>query len=152
MHFFVFVSSESPPGKPRFFSTESESRRLFASYNGPCGARCEEGSRRARTIGGKRCSHGKRKSDCAACNPCPHGKVKGNRTDCNPCPHGKRKSSCAACSPCPHGKVKCWCAACKAACPNPPISKRIKREPESSPEIKQEPEPFTIRSYFGIGE
>ena len=39
-----------------------------------------------------------------------------------------------------------------------PSSKRIKREPKSSPEIKfepeikQEPEPFTIRGYFGFGD
>tara|TARA_B110000977_G_scaffold109259_1_gene142126 strand:- start:1051 stop:1194 length:144 start_codon:yes stop_codon:yes gene_type:complete len=37
---------------------------------------------------------------------------------------------------------------------NPPSSKRIKREPESSPEIKLVPEikqePFTIQGYFGI--
>ena len=58
--------------------------------------------------------------------------------------------------------------ACKSARADPPSSKRIKREPESSPEIKLEPEikqepeiklepeikqePFTIRGYFGIGE
>jgi|TARA_B110000459_G_C16342663_1_gene372994 hypothetical protein len=48
------------------------------------------------------------------------------------------------------------CAACKTECADPSSSKRIKREPESSPEvkqepeIKQEPEPFTIRGYFGI--
>jgi hypothetical protein len=34
----------------------------------------------------------------------------------------------------------------------PPSSKRIKCKPESSPEMKQEPEPFTIRGYFGIGD
>ena len=50
------------------------------------------------------------------------------------------------------------CAACKTARAAPPSSKRVKREPESSPEIKLEPkiklepeikqEPFTIRGYF----
>jgi|TARA_B110000977_G_scaffold135789_2_gene172695 hypothetical protein len=68
------------------------------------------------------------------------------------------------CDGCSHGKLKQNCAECKNARAGPPRSKRIKREPESSPEvklepnikqeheIKQEPEPFTIRSYFGIGE
>ena len=69
---------------------------------------------------------------------------------------------CVACNPCPHGKLKYSCAACKAARAAPPSSKRVKREPESSPEIKLEPEikqepkikqePFTIRGYFGIGD
>ena len=78
------------------------------------------------------------------------------------CSHGKRKDKCAQCSPCPHGKLKDSCAACKAARAAPPSAKRVKREPESSPEIKQEPEikyepeikqePFTIRGYFGFGE
>jgi hypothetical protein len=69
---------------------------------------------------------------------------------------------------CPHGKRKDKCATCKKARAAPPRSKRIKREPESSPEvkqdleIKQEPEvkqepeikqePFTIRGYFGFGD
>jgi|TARA_B110000090_G_scaffold114296_1_gene127510 hypothetical protein len=52
--------------------------------------------------------------------------------------------------------VKQNCAACKTARAAPPSSKRVKREPESSPEIKQDPEikqePFTIRGYFGVGE
>ena len=61
-----------------------------------------------------------------------------------------------ACTGCPHGKPKTMCAACKTECADPSSSKRIKREPESSPEvkqepeIKQEPELFTIRGYFGI--
>jgi hypothetical protein len=69
---------------------------------------------------------------------------------------------CVACNPCPHGKLKYSCAACKAARAAPPSSKRVKREPESSPKIKLEPEikqepkikqePFTIRGYFGIGD
>jgi hypothetical protein len=65
---------------------------------------------------------------------------------------------CVACNPCPRGKVKKKCTACKAARADPPSSKRIKREKEGSPEVKQEPEikeepePFTIRGYFGIGE
>ena len=81
---------------------------------------------------------------------------------CTPCPHGKLKSSCAACTPCPHGKRKQNCAACKAARAAPPSSKRVKREPESSPEIKEEPEvkqepeikrePFTIHGYFGFDD
>ena len=51
------------------------------------------------------------------------------------------------------------CAACKASRADPRSSKRVKREPENSPEIKQEPEikpepeikqePFTIQGYFG---
>jgi hypothetical protein len=56
-----------------------------------------------------------------------------------------------ACTQCPHGKRKRYCAACKTARAAPPSSKRVKREPESSPEpeiklefeIKQEP--FTIQ-------
>ncbi len=91
----------------------------------------------------QRCRRGR----CAACNSCPHGKVNYDCTDCNACPHGKRKTRCAA---------------CKAARAAPPSSKRVKREPESSPEIKEEPEvkqepeikqePFTIRGYFGFGD
>ena len=67
---------------------------------------------------------------------------------------------CVKCNPCPHGKVKYGCAACKAARMGPPSSKRVKREPESSPEIKLQPEiklepqvkqePFTIQGYFGF--
>jgi hypothetical protein len=67
---------------------------------------------------------------------------------------------CADCNPCPHGKGKYSCAACNSA--RASSKKRIKREPESSPEIKPEPEvkqepeikqePFTIRGYFGIGD
>jgi hypothetical protein len=44
----------------------------------------------------------------------------------------------------------------KTARADPPRSKRIKRDTESSPEIKQEPEikqapePFTIQGYFGF--
>jgi len=68
------------------------------------------------------------------------------------------------CSPCPHGKLKYTCAACKAARAAAPSSKRVNREKESSPEIKQEPEikqtpspeikqePFTIRGYFGFDD
>ena len=51
---------------------------------------------------------------------------------------------------------------CKAARAAPPSSKRVKREPESSPEIKEEPEvkqepeikrePFTIHGYFGFDD
>ena len=65
-----------------------------------------------------------------------------------------------ACTGCPHGKWKSRCAECKKTRAAPPSSKRIKREPESSPEIKFEPEvklepeikqePFTNRGYFGI--
>ena len=72
------------------------------------------------------------------------------------------KNSCADCNPCPHGKQKDKCTACKTARAAPPSSKRIKREPESPPEIKREPdiklepeikqEPFTIRGYFGFGD
>jgi hypothetical protein len=54
------------------------------------------------------------------------------------------------CTPCRHGKLKRNCAACKAARAAPPRSKRVKREPESSPEVKQEP--FTIRGYFGFDD
>ena len=75
-----------------------------------------------------------------------------------------------ACTGCPLGKRKHRCAECKAARADPPSAKRVKREPESSPEVMQEqeikqepgikqepeikqgPEPFTIRGYFGIGE
>ena len=78
------------------------------------------------------------------------------RVACNPCPHGKLKYDCVACNPCPHGKLKQNCAACKTARAPASSSKRVKRELESSPEIKQESEmkqePFTIRGYFGIGE
>jgi hypothetical protein len=117
------------------------------------------------------CHHGRRKSCCAECTPCPHGKVKQNCLVCNSCPHGRVKSKCAECTPCPHGKLKyrCTacnprphgkrkgdCAACKTARAAAPSSKRVKREPENSPEVKLEPEikqePFTIRGYFGIGE
>jgi hypothetical protein len=75
--------------------------------------------------------------------------------ECNPCPHGKLKFNCAACNPCPHDKLKHRCAACKSARSDSPSSKkRVKREPESSPEIKLEPEikqePFTIRGYCGL--
>jgi|TARA_B110000967_G_scaffold36979_1_gene36284 hypothetical protein len=60
------------------------------------------------------------------------------------------KSNCAECTGCRHGKRKSRCVACKTARAAPPRAKRVKREPESSPEIKQEP--FTIRGYFGIGD
>ena len=82
------------------------------------------------------------------------------------CPHGKGKGNCIECNPCPHGRLKGKCAACKSARAAPPSSKRIKREPESSPEVKHEPEikqepeiklepevkqePFTIQGYFGF--
>tara|TARA_B110000977_G_scaffold133341_1_gene169846 strand:+ start:3305 stop:3505 length:201 start_codon:yes stop_codon:yes gene_type:complete len=62
------------------------------------------------------------------------------------------------CTGCPHGKRKDRCAACKTARADPPSSKRVKREPESSPEIelepdiKEEPEPFIIRGYFGFDD
>ena len=143
---------------------------------------------RAERMGGKRCCHGKLKGDCVECDPCPHGKVKINCTVCKPCPHGKVKRNCAACNPCPHGKQKGDCAACNTcphgkvkrdctACSGcrhgklkrncvackitrvgQPSSKRVKREPESSPEIKleleikQEPQPFTICGYFGFDD
>ena len=81
---------------------------------------------------------------------------------CSPCPHGKLKQGCTACNPCPHGKLKQNCTACKAARAAPPSSQRVKREPESSLETKQEPEiklepeikqePFTIRGYFGFDD
>jgi hypothetical protein len=87
---------------------------------------------------------------------------------CNPCPHGKRKRICLVCNGCPHGKRKDRCEACKTARAAPPSSKQVKREPESSPEIKEEPEikqepeiklepeikqePFTIRGYFGFDD
>jgi len=71
-------------------------------------------------------------------------------------------NDCVACTGGSHGKRKRSCAACKTARAAPPSSKRIKREPESSPEIKPEPEvkqepeikqePFTIRGYFDIGD
>jgi hypothetical protein len=67
-----------------------------------------------------------------------------------------------ACSSCRHGKRTSRCAECKAARAAPPSSERVKREPESSPEIKPEPEiklepeikqePFTTRGYFGFGD
>ena len=45
---------------------------------------------------------------------------------------------------------------CKTPRAPAPSSKRVKREPESSPEIKQEPEvkqeSFTIRGYFGLDD
>ena len=69
----------------------------------------------------------------------------------NRCPHGRRKNMCAECNPCPHGRVKHDCVVCKSARADPPSSKkRIKREPQSSPEIKQEP--FTIQGYFEFDE
>ena len=81
---------------------------------------------------------------------------------CSSCLDGKLKRSCTVCNPCPHGKRKQSCAVCKAARAAPPSSKRVKREPESSPEIKEEPEvkqepeikqePFTIRGYFGFDD
>jgi hypothetical protein len=80
--------------------------------------------------------------------------MKANCAACTPCPHGKLKHGCAVCNPCPHGKVKRWCASCKTERAGQPSSKRIKREPESSPEVKLEPqvkqEPFTIQGYFGF--
>ena len=92
----------------------------------------------------------------------PHGKAEGDCATCTPCPHGKVKRFCVYCNPCPHGKLRHGCAACKAARAAPPSAKRVKREPESSPEIKQEPEikyepeikqePFTIRGYFGFDD
>jgi|TARA_B110000977_G_scaffold155049_2_gene197190 hypothetical protein len=68
--------------------------------------------------------------------------VKKNCDEFNPCPHGKRKGNCTACTPCPHGKLKKHCAACKAARTGQP----------GSLEIKQEPEAFTIRGYFGFDD
>jgi hypothetical protein len=129
-----------------------------------------EGSRkRARTCimpgQHKRCFHGRRKDKCKECTPYPHGRVKYHCAECNPCPHGKRKDVCAACNSCPHGKLKSSCSVCNS-CPHgkrkddckecktaraaPPSAKRIKREPASSPEIKQEP--FTIRGYCGLDD
>ena len=108
--------------------------------------------RSARTMGKKRCSHGKVKRSCVECTPCPHGNLKSSCAKCKPCPNGKAKRNSAVCTPCPHGRVKRNCMACKAARADLPSSKRIKREPESSPEIKQDPEPFTIQSYFGFDD
>jgi hypothetical protein len=137
----LFGSSETEEECKRI----SSSKKVVAFQN----ERHGDARRGDRTviIGGKRCSHGKRKDKCAQCSPCPHG---------------KRKDRCAQCSPCLHGKLKDSCAACKAARAAPPSSKRVKREPESSPKIKLEPEikqepkikqePFTIRGYFGIGD
>ena len=62
------------------------------------------------------------------------------------------------CTACPHGKLKRNCVACKITRVGQPSSKRVKREPESSPEIKleleikQEPQPFTICGYFGFDD
>ena len=85
---------------------------------------------------------------------CAHDKFKHNCVECDPCPHGKLKSNCAECTGCRHGKRKNSCAACKTARAAAPSSKRVKREPESSPEIKQAPEikqePFTNRGYCGL--
>tara|TARA_B110000977_G_scaffold174286_1_gene228024 strand:+ start:3880 stop:4158 length:279 start_codon:yes stop_codon:yes gene_type:complete len=90
--------------------------------------------------------------------------VKGSCVKCEPCPHEKLKHHCADCNPCLHGKQKDRCTVCKAAHADPPTSKRIKREKESPPEIKQEleikqepeikqaPEPFTVQSYFGFDD
>ena len=55
------------------------------------------------------------------------------------CPHGSEKYHSVECNPCPHGYLKKNCKSCKAARAGPPKSKRIKRESESSPEVKQEP-------------
>ena len=99
-------------------------------------------SYRRRKLDWKECSlcpHGKLKSNCVVCTACPDSKQKNSCAVCSPCPHGKRKSTCAKCYPCPHGKLKYSCAACKSA-------------RAGQHEIKQEPEPFTIRGYFGIGE
>jgi hypothetical protein len=81
---------------------------------------------------------------------------------CSPCLHRKLKHGCLVCTACPHGKRKDDCTVCKAARAAPPRSKRVKREPESSPEIKQEPEiklepeimqePLNIRGYFGFDD
>jgi len=111
---------------------------------------CPRGKEKRKCADCNPCPHGKRKDSCAACNPCPHGKLKSNCAACTPCPHGKRKSDCVACTVCPHGKRKSMCATCKTARAAPPRANMVKREPESSPEIKQEP--FTIRGYFGIGD
>ena len=75
-------------------------------------------------MGRKQCSHGREKRKCKESNLCPHGKVKHS------------------CTPCPHGKLKKHCAACKAARTGQP----------GSLEIKQEPEAFTIRGYFGFDD
>jgi|TARA_B110000261_G_scaffold30316_1_gene34456 hypothetical protein len=58
--------------------------------------------------------------------------------------------------------LKHKCTACKTARATPPSSKRVKREPESSPEIKHESEvklepeikqePITIQGYFGFNQ
>ena len=58
------------------------------------------------------------------------------------------KHNYLTCISCPHGKRKYRCAACKTARGDPLSSKRVNREKESSPEIKQEP--FTIQGYFGF--
>ena len=76
-------------------------------------------------MGKKRCSHGREKRSFAECNPCPHGKLKRNCAECNPCPHGKQKNSCRVCGAARTALLR---------------SKWVKREPESSPEIKHEPE------------
>ena len=124
---------------------------------------CPHGKvKHSRAVCSNKCPHGKWKYSCVKCTPCPHGKRKDSCVKCTPCPHGKLKSHCAKCNPCPHGKLKTYCAACKTARAAPSRSKRIKREPESSPEIKQESspevkqepkikqEPFTIRGYCGL--
>ena len=86
------------------------------------------------------------------CKTGPNGKVKSRCVDCKPWPHGRLKNGCTMCTPCPHGKRKTRCAEFKAARAALPSSKRVKLEPESSPEIKQEP--FTIqgeyRKHFGF--
>ena len=96
--------------------------------------------------------------------PSSHGRLKRRCTNCTPCLHVKVEQDFAACISFPHGRLKRKFAACKEARTDTPSSKRVKRKPESSPEmkqetdiklepgIKQEPEPFTIRGYFGIGE
>ena len=122
------------------------------------------------------CPHGKLKKNCAACTPCPHGKVKHNCTDCSPCPHGKRETHCAACTPCYHGKVKRLCVSAPLALTATEnqlqgvqsgtrgsaefeadqaragefARDQTGAEMKQEPEIKQEPEPFTIQSYFGF--
>ncbi|MDA9098836.1 hypothetical protein N9L76_07890 [bacterium] len=85
------------------------------------------------------------KSTCRECNPYSHGRNKYACAKCKPCPRGRLKNNCADCNPCPHGKRKAHCAACKSARAG---QVEIKQEPG----IKQEPEPFTIRGYFGIGD
>jgi hypothetical protein len=52
------------------------------------------------------------------------------------------------CTGCPHCKLKYSCAACRAARAYPPSSPRIKREQETSLQIKQGP--FTIQGYFSF--